>query len=307
MRGQDGGNYPLAISFFMGIADKFKSLFKPSKIDVSTRFEILKEAISGTMSKFYKARDRETDQIVGLKVCDLEKTNFFENRFTGLNKPDEGVVAMSFDHPLSVKTLEHGVTTDKEKYILMEFLDGYGMNSLIKQKVKGLSGKRLNLIRDMAAAIDVVHEAGYIHRDICPRNFICEKDASGLKLIDFGLTVPATKEFMQPGNRTGTPNYMAPEIVRRKATDKRLDIFAFGVTAFQLLTYQLPWNTGEVSGKAALNHDTKPPTDIFELYPNLHPDIGNTVMNCIAVKPDERPDSLAKVVKMLQKAETDEV
>ncbi|MEM7313819.1 MAG: serine/threonine protein kinase, partial [Planctomycetota bacterium] len=131
----------------MGIADKFKAIFKPSKIDVSSRFEILKEAISGTMSKFYKARDRESDQVVGLKVCDLEKTTFFENRFTGLSKPDEGTIAMSFeDHPLIVKTLEHGITTENEKYILMEFLDGYGMNALIKQKVKGLQGKRLNLI-----------------------------------------------------------------------------------------------------------------------------------------------------------------
>ena len=109
----------------MGIADKFRALFKPSKVDVSTRFETLKEAISGTMSKFYKARDRESDQIVGLKICDLEKTTFFENRFTGLDKPSEGEVAQQFDHPRIVKTLEAGVTTDNEQYLLMEFLPGY--------------------------------------------------------------------------------------------------------------------------------------------------------------------------------------
>ena len=82
-----------------------------------------------------------------------------------------------------------------------------------------------SLLRQAAEALAAVHRAGYIHRDICPRNFVVDKDCESLKLIDFGLTVPATPPFMQPGNRTGTPNYMAPEVVRRRPTDQRLDIF----------------------------------------------------------------------------------
>ena len=66
-----------------------------------------------------------------------------------------------------------------------------------------------------------------------------------LKLIDFGLTLPAEKEFMLPGNRTGTPNYMAPEVVRRKPTDQRLDIFAYGVSMYELFAFDLPWQRGE--------------------------------------------------------------
>ena len=68
----------------MGFADKVRALFKPSRLDVQARFQILREAISGTMSKFYMAEDRETSEIVGLKVCDVEKTDFFENRFLGI-------------------------------------------------------------------------------------------------------------------------------------------------------------------------------------------------------------------------------
>ncbi len=67
------------------------------------------------------------------------------------------------------------------------------------------------------------------------------KDGRDLKLFDFGLTVPATPPFMQPGVRVGNPNYMAPEVVRRKPIDQRLDVFALGVMAYEICTGQLPW------------------------------------------------------------------
>ena len=143
----------------MGIADKFRSLFQSSaKLDVSKRFEILREAVSGTMSKFYKVRDRESGQVVGLKIGDLEKTGFFEGRFTGLNKPSEGEIAIQFDHPRIVRTLEYGTTTLDEHYLIMEFLDGPGLNAFIMQKSALLDGKRVNLIREMCEALQVVHD-----------------------------------------------------------------------------------------------------------------------------------------------------
>ena len=94
-----------------------------------------------------------------------------------------------------------------------------------------------------------MHRAGYIHRDICPRNFVVDKNCESLKLIDFGLTVPATPPFMQPGNRTGTANYMAPEVVRRRPTSQKLDIFSFGVTAYELCAFELPWPRGAGTGR----------------------------------------------------------
>jgi serine/threonine protein kinase len=88
-----------------------------------------------------------------------------------------------------------------------------------------------------------------------------------LVLIDFGLTVPDKPAFLQPGNRVGTPNYMAPEVVRRRQADKRLDIFSFGITAYEICTGQSPWPKGS-SGKAAMAHDT-PPNDIREGWPEI--------------------------------------
>src|SRR3990172_7367553 len=190
----------------MSLTTFFKSILEGGKVDIASRYEILREAVSGTMSDFHMARDRETEQIVGLKILDKKKTEALEARFRGLQKPSEGEIACAINHPRIVNTYSHGTTTNDEQFLVMEFLDGPGLNSLIIGRSKLLDGNRLTLARQAAEALEAVHEAGYIHRDICPRNFVCNKDATSLKLIDFGLTVPAEKEFMLPGNSTGTPN-----------------------------------------------------------------------------------------------------
>ncbi|MBW3600002.1 MAG: serine/threonine protein kinase, partial [Planctomycetes bacterium] len=205
-----------------------------------------------------------------------------------------------------VETYEYGQTTKGEQYIVMEFLDGPGLQQLILHRDPKLDGRRAMLIKQMAEAIDAVHKAGYIHRDICPRNFICSPDLSSLKLIDFGLTLPAKREFMQPGNRTGTPLYMAPEVVRRKWTDERLDIFSFGVTAYYLCAFELPWPVRETTGVAALAHDTEPPADIFRYCPRLNQQLGQTIMQCMADRPEKRPESAEQILRQLRTVEQDE-
>ncbi len=284
----------------------FKSILEGGKVDVSKRYEILRAAVSGTMSDFHMARDRQSDQIVGLKILDKKKTEQLEARFKGLDKPTEGEIASRFDHPRIVTTFSHGMTTKDEQFIVMEFLDGPGLNSLIIGRSELLNGNRLELMREAAEAIQVVHEAGFIHRDICPRNFVCSPDASSLKLIDFGLTVPAEKQFMQPGNRTGTPNYMAPEVVRRRPTDQRLDIFSFGVSMYELFTFDLPWTRGS-DGLAAMSHGGSKPAPVSKLYPRIAPALETVIMQCIESEPADRPPSMDSVVKSLRRIKQEDV
>jgi serine/threonine-protein kinase len=277
-----------------------------SKADIDARFERLRTAVSGTMSKFFAARDRETDRIVGLKLCDLEKFSFFEARFKGMNKPTESEIAAMMDHPNIIKTLEYGISIKNEPYLVMEFIDGPGLNTLIQlHDLDRLADNRLPLIAQMAEALRYVHKKGFIHRDICPRNFICTPDIKHIKLIDFGLTVPATEPFMKPGNRTGTPLYMAPEIVRRRATDLRLDIFAFGVSCYQLLTFEFPWPGGETSGLAALNHDSSNPRDILDYRPDLNRSFAALIMHCVQPEPKNRVQSMDQFIDQLKKVESE--
>lgn len=285
----------------MGFLDQFKSMLGGSKLDVDERFQRLRSAVSGTMSHFYLARDHKTGQTVGLKIAKSDKLEAFESRFKGLKKPTEGEIAIGLKHPRLVETVEYGTTTKGLPYLVMEYLDGPGLHELIHNRDPELQGKRLNLIRQMAEAIGYVHDQGYIHRDICPRNFICSKDLSSLKLIDFGLSLPAKKEFMQPGNRTGTPHYMSPEVVRRRPTDQRLDIFSFGVTIYQLCTFEFPWPSpdSEKAALAAISHDTMPPRNILEYVPTLHPQLASAIMQCLAADPNKRPQTMREFTRLI--------
>ena len=287
----------------MGLFDKFFGKSEDNnRADIELRFERIRSAISGTMSNFFVAKDRfNNNETVGVKLCDIDKVEFFEARFKGLNKPSEGQIAMGMIHPNIAKTLEYGLSTKGQPYLVMEFVDGPGLQVLIQERAEEqLKGRRLSMILQMADALNYVHKREFIHRDICPRNFMCTKDLNTVKLIDFGLTLPATKAFMVPGNRTGTPLYMATEIVRRRATDQRVDIFSFGVTSYHLITLELPWQISDTTGKAALHHDTSPPQEILELRPDLDKSLASAIMAAMKPNPDERTQDMETFLRQIR-------
>ncbi len=284
----------------MPLFDQLKSLLAAGgHLNVSKRIVLLHEAITGTMSSFYMARDLRDGRIVGLKILDPKKTAAFESRFKGLDKPTEGEIAVQLKHPNIVDTFEFGLTTEGAQYLVMEYLEGPNMNTALAARDPCLEGRRVHFIREAARAVAAVHEAGFIHRDICPRNFLLTNKRQDIKLIDFGLTVPATHWFMQPGNRTGTPNYMAPELVRRRPTDQRLDVFAFGVTAYEFCTFELPWLRG-TTGMAAMTHD-QPPTDIHHYRPDIHPQLAKAIHACIEPDVAQRCPSMEDFLRMIRK------
>lgn len=294
----------------MGVLDRLKKIFATSeaktKLDVSQRFQLQQQAYTGTMSKFRVAREIKTGKVLGLKFLDEEKSETFKKRFKGLDKPSEGEIAMQIRHPNVVETYEYGLTTQGVEYILMEYIEGPGLSALIKNRDERFIANRLPFLRKMADAIQAVHDAGFIHRDICPRNFICDIDVNDIKLIDFGLSVPDLPPFRQPGNRTGTPQYMAPEIVRRRPTDRRVDIFAFGVTAYRMLTFVHPWESTNTTGIGALAHDSRPATSIFQHRPTLNEKLGRAVERCLEIKPDDRFAAIKQFSGLITDLKTEE-
>ena len=275
----------------MGMLDRVKGMFQNKQtglLDVSARFVLDRHAYTGTMSKFHVAREIGTAKIYGIKLLDPEKLAQFRSRFKGLKRPEEGEIGAKIDHLRVARTYEYGKTTQGQEYILMEYVDGPGVNNLLRHRDPVWHPNRLTLIRQMIEGTQAVHDAGFIHRDICPRNFICHNDLTWLKLIDFGLTIPNSGHFRRPGNRTGTPQYMAPEIIRRRSTDQRVDIFALGITMYRMFTYEHPWRTTNTTGLAALAHDQKPAEDILTFRPDLNIKLARAIQRCLEIRADDR-------------------
>jgi serine/threonine protein kinase len=269
---------------------------RPRPVDLWKRFERLRESQSGTMSAFYKVREIATGRILGLKVVDRTKHDPVESRYKGLGKPGEGEIGATIEAENVVRTLEWGVSTAGEPFVVTEFIDGVLLHSLTTGRRPFPPAQRLDLVRQAAAAIGAVHTAGFVHRDICPRNFMLRPDGR-LVLFDFGLAVPDKPAFLQPGNRVGTPNYMAPEVVRRRQADKRLDVFSFGVTAYEICTLAAPWPRGN-TGKAALLHE-QPPADIRGHWPEIPEPLAAAITACLAAAPDRRPPTMAHFLRMI--------
>jgi serine/threonine protein kinase len=257
-----------------------------TRVDVKKRFDLLNRTGQGSMSKVWKARDRSLGRVVCLKLLDKEKTAKFEARFPGIKKPKEGAVCLLLKHKNIVQTYEHGTTTDGEPFLVMEMIDGASLNYLVETKHEQLNGRRVDYLIQIADAIEYLHGQGFLHRDICPRNVMVTRDHV-VKLIDFGLTIPNRPEFCKPGNRTGTPNYLAPELIRRVTTDLRVDLFALGVTAYEVFTSELPWEKTQ-SLQTLLSHMNSPGRDPREFRPDLDRKTAEFLIKAIERNPRDR-------------------
>jgi len=259
------------------------------RADITKRFDLRGRTGQGSMSKVYQAYDNQLGRTICLKILDKEKTRKFEERFKvqGLTKPGEGEVCMSLRHTHIVTTYEYGLTHTGETYLVMEWIEGLGLNYLIETNNALMKGNRINYMVQLANAVSYLHSQKYLHRDLCPRNIMVTNDGI-VKLIDFGLTVPYTPAFCRPGNRTGTADYLAPEIIKRMTTDHKVDIFALGVTAYEIFTGQLPWERSLTSEETLRRHLNTPPRDPMELNPGLDAALAAVLLKAVERDPKAR-------------------
>lgn len=284
--------------------DFLKRLFqgwgRSDRVDIEKRFDLLSRVGQGSMSKVWRAVDKTTGRTVALKVLDKAKTIRLEQRFVGLNKPREGQIAVVLKHPNVVQTFEHGITTNEEQFLVMEFLEGVSLSFLVDAQNERMRSHCLAYAIQIGDALSYLHVNDWIHRDLCPRNVVVTND-NVVKLIDFGLMVPNTPEFRRPGNRTGTANYMAPELIKRQTTDQRIDIFSYAVTCFEMFTKQLPWPAADTM-ESVLQHVNKPPTDIRVLAPDLDEQVCDAIMKGLSRSPDDRWRTAQRMVNEFRAA-----
>ncbi|MEX1098684.1 MAG: serine/threonine-protein kinase [Planctomycetales bacterium] len=276
------------------LRDLFGKKTEIRPIDVTRRFDLIVRVGQGSMSRVWRARDTQTGKMVALKILDKDKTKKLESRFTNLDKPSEGEIAVQLQHPRLVRTYEYGYTKEGEQWLMMEFIEGASLSFLVEMQNEAMHANRLKFMIELGEGVDYLHQHRWIHRDICPRNVLLDEDLD-LKIIDFGLMVPDAPEFRKPGNRTGTATYMAPELIRRQPTDHRIDVFSYAVTCYEMWTKRRPWK-GADSLDAMHQAINTPPRDVRELVPEIDERVAETIMKGLEREPRDRWPSAAKMV-----------
>ncbi|HSI07628.1 MAG: protein kinase [Rariglobus sp.] len=202
------------------------------------RLDILELLGRGGMGAVYKARQRDLDRLVALKILrpGLDSDPGFAERFTR-----EARALARLNHPGIVTLYEFGKTSAGRYFILMEFVDGVNLRQLLA--AGRLSPREaLAIVPPLCDALQYAHDRGLIHRDIKPENLLIDR-LGRVKIADFGIAKIATGQFQTSTSVeiAGTPAYMAPEQRDRPTeVDHRADLYALGVVFYQMLTGELP-------------------------------------------------------------------
>jgi len=205
------------------------------------QLEIIELLGQGGMGAVYKARQKQLDRLVALKILPLEvgQSEAFAERFTR-----EARSLAKLNHPQITTVHDFGRTEDGLYYFLMEFVDGTDLRRVIQ--AGGLTSEQaLAIVPQVCEALHYAHKKGIVHRDIKPENILLDTEGN-IKIADFGLARlldrPTTAYTLtQADQRMGTPQYMAPEQIEHPhEVDHRADIYSLGVVFYEMLTGELP-------------------------------------------------------------------
>src|SRR2546429_7921652 len=206
------------------------------------RYEILEALGEGGMGAVYKARDRELDRLVALKVIrpDLARNPAIIQRFK-----QELILARQITQRNVVRIFDLGEAAGI-KFITMEYVEGQDLHSLLQAHKKFAPKDAVEIILQVCHALEAAHGEGIIHRDLKPQNIMQHKQGR-IVVMDFGLarTVEAAG-MTQTGALVGTMDYMSPEQALGKDLDQRSDLFALGLIFYELLTGKMPYKSESV-------------------------------------------------------------
>jgi len=249
---------------------------------VARKFQIERPLGQGGMGHVYLARDpRLGNRRVAIKLLRVDSEEA-RHRFE-----QEAASAANLHHRNIVVIYEYG-DHEGQPYIAMEFIEGDPLSTVIVQQRPLSIVRKLDLLDDLCAGLAFAHQQGIVHRDVKPGNLLLDRDGC-LKIVDFGIARAQVGSGFTVGT-IGTPNYMSPEQVNGDPVDRRSDIFAVGLVAYELFSYRMAF-PGE-SGRVYDLIRYREPEPLSAFVTNCDPRLIALVQRAIAKRPADRYQQL---------------
>lgn len=260
------------------------------------RFYLQELINSGGMAEIWVATDAEGHTFALRKLHDKLRLNFLAKRrfFRGCE-----ILSKIHNHEGVIQYFEHGKIRGVP-YCLMEYVEGSNLKMLLHNGDPLLHEHIANILIDMAVGLEHVHDSGFMHLDFKPENVLVTRNAN-VRLVDFDLARPKPEKPEKVSKNPGTPAYMAPEQLRRQPYDHRADIFAYGVTAYELLTGQKPFpgDTPDEILRRQLDRTTGLATP-RQLNKDIPANLEKTILKALERDPDKRHPIMSMLVHELK-------
>lgn len=246
---------------------------RPTRIG---KYDVIDVIGRGGMGIVYKGRDRQLDRLVAIKMM----TGSFSDHPDLLKRfYREAQSTASLQHRNIVTVYELG-DQDGSPYLVMEYLDGESLDSILSDQRQLSLSEKLDLVLEICQGLSYAHQRGVVHRDIKPANIMVSKTGEA-KIVDFGIAHFGDNSVTLTGQIVGSISYMSPEQVNGKTVDARTDIFSTGIVLYQLLTSALPFD-GDNAASTLLKIVHEPPPPLKNFLSDYPPELDAILERALA-------------------------
>lgn len=262
-------------------------------IVLGKRYAVLSKIGAGGMADVYKGRDQMLNRYVAIKVL---KKQYKEDENFVRKFRSEAQAAAGLMHPNIVNVYDVGEDRGLN-YMVMELVEGITLKEYIERKGRLSHKETISIAIQMCSGIGAAHASGIIHRDIKPQNIIISKDGK-VKVTDFGIAKAVTSNTVST-NAMGSVHYTSPEQARGGFSDQRSDIYSIGITLFEMVTGQVPFD-GETTVEVAMKHLQQEITPPSELVPDIPYSLEQIILKCTQKSSERRYASTEALIQDLK-------
>jgi serine/threonine-protein kinase len=260
-------------------------------------FQLIRRLGQGGMGEVYLSRQLSLNRQVAIKIlrADLAANETSLHRF---QQEARAVAAVTHANIVQIYSIDQA---DGLHFMALEYVEGRNLREYINRKGPPDVPIAINIMRQVAAALQRASELGFVHRDIKPENILLTRKGE-VKVADFGLSrcfaTDQPLNLTQSGVSMGTPLYMSPEQVQGRTLDPRSDIYSFGVSCYHMLAGEPPFK-GESPFEVALQHVQNSPRRLTEIRPDLPAELAGIIHKMMAKKPEDRYQTGREILRDL--------